>query len=244
MKKVLILSDNEIIIQRCKELLETKRRETLSAYQFQFAYSSTNASLLEKYKSENWIVPMSIKENVDILIHEFSVILSLHCKQLFPKELVQKIRCINVHPGFNPYNRGWYPQVFSILHAMPCGATIHEMDEQLDHGPVIIQKEIKLTHSDTSHSAYEKIVDIEIELLDEYLEKILKGEYTPYAVEEGNINLKKDFEEICQLDLDDQNTFRNHINILRALSHGDFKNAYFLDEDGKKIYIKIELTEE
>ena len=38
-----------------------------------------------------------------------------------------------------------------------------------------------------------------------------------------------------------KDTFRNHINKLRALTHGDFMNAYFLDEKGNKVYLKLEL---
>ena len=35
-----------------------------------------------------------------------------------------------------------------------------------------------------------------------------------------------------------------HIDLLRALSHGDFKNAYFLDNKNEKIRVKIELKKE
>jgi hypothetical protein len=48
---------------------------------------------------------------------------------------------------------------------------------------------------------------------------------------------------LCELDLDEKLTALQFINRLRALSHGDFKNAYFTNpENGEKIYININLS--
>ena len=43
-----------------------------------------------------------------------------------------------------------FQQVFSILNKLPVGVTIHEMDEQLDHGIIIVQKEINIFSWETS----------------------------------------------------------------------------------------------
>ena len=51
---------------------------------------------------------------------------------MFPVDMVRNYRCINVHPGLNPYNRGWFPQTFSLVNHFPVGVTIHEMDAHLD----------------------------------------------------------------------------------------------------------------
>ena len=92
------------------------------------------------------------------VIEKYDLVISIHCKQMFPKHLIESVRCINVHPGFNPYNRGWYPQVFSIIDGSASGVTIHEIDELIDHGKIIVQKKIELTEWDTSGSAYKKIM--------------------------------------------------------------------------------------
>ena len=57
----------------------------------------------------------------------------------------------------------------------------------------------------------------------------------------GNYNSIDDFRKLCHLDLDNLATLREHIDLLRALSHGKFRNGYFIDERGQKIFIKIEL---
>jgi methionyl-tRNA formyltransferase len=244
MKKILVLTDNEELLNRFKSLLHESKLEDSLKYKFDYAFSFNNKAFLEKFASVDWIKPVKVKEDVDFLSTEYDMILSLHCKQIFPANLVNKVKCINVHPGLNPHNRGWFPQVFSIINSLPCGATIHEIDEHLDHGPIICQKEVKIEMWDTSLTAYNKILDAEIDLLSENLEKILSQNYETIIKEEGNLNLKKDFDNLCQIDLDNKDTFKNHINKLRALTHGNYANAYFIDDFGNKVYLKLELKKE
>jgi methionyl-tRNA formyltransferase len=177
----------------------------------------------------------------DVKIGEkYDLVISIHCKQFFPPELTRNVRCVNVHPGFNPFNRGWFPQVFSIINGMKAGVTIHEIDEQLDHGPIIVQKEYEIKSWDTSGSAYTNIMKIERELLLEHYPSIRTGLYSAWHAEgEGNINYMRDFEDLKQIDLSKHGCFRDFLNHVRALTHGDYKNAYFIDEFGNRVFVRI-----
>lgn len=244
MKKILLLTDNEQQLKEFKALVQGKGLHCDSGFDFHYAFSFSNKAFTEKFRDEDWIRPLKVNNEVDVLSREYDMIFSIHCKQMFPAALVKKVKCINVHSGLNPYNRGWFPQVFSILNGMPCGASIHEIDEELDHGPVICQKEVRIESWDTSLTAYEKILEAEMELLTEHIENILNETYEVIAKEEGNLNLKKDFDDLCHLDLDEEDTFQSHINQLRALTHGDYANAFFTDENGDKVYLKLILKKE
>lgn len=244
MSRVLIISDNQLILSRLMEQLKKNVPSSISDVKFDFAFSKFNKDLSSKYSLENWIRPVLIKDEVDSLITENDLIISLHCKQLFPAKLVNSVRCVNVHPGLNPFNRGWYPQVFSIINGLPSGVTIHEMDEELDHGPIIVQQEIPISESDTSLTVYNRILDAEIVLLMEHLPTIIEGKYNTMIPEEGNLNLRADFDKICELDLSEVDTFENHIKKLRALSHGEFANAFYRDKNGNKIYISVNIKGE
>jgi methionyl-tRNA formyltransferase len=176
---------------------------------------------------------------------QYEVFLSLHCKQLFPEKLVRNHRCVNIHPGFNPYNRGWFPQVFSIINKKPVGVTIHEMDEELDHGSILYQEKIDIKLYDTSWSVYHRIQQKEVELLEKYLLDIIEKRYNKKAMlSEGNINYKSDFEKICRIDLSKQATYGEVIDLLRATTFDGYDNAYFMDDDGNKIYVNINLKKE
>ena len=242
MTPILVITDNENLLHRFREIVSGKNLDTTGKYHFQYAFSPNNKSLVQKYKGEDWITPLKIKDHTAAIIDKYNLVISLHCKQLFPAELVRAVRCINIHPGLNPYNRGWFPQVFSILNGLPLGATIHEIDEEIDHGPIICQKKVPVEMWDTSLTAYNRVLDAEMELVENNLEPILEKTYQTTEGAEGNLNLKKDFNDLCELDLEDKDTFLNHINRLRALTHGDYSNAYFLDAEGKKIGVKIELS--
>jgi methionyl-tRNA formyltransferase len=240
MKNILIITDNEVLLKRFVELVKSKAG--LGAqYVFHYGYSPANKDFARRYGIADWIRPVDVKTEAGRLGERYAMIISLHCKQMFPTALVSQVKCLNVHPGLNPHNRGWFPQVFSILNGLPCGATIHEMDQHLDHGPVICQKEVRIESWDTSLTAYNRILDAEIELLQENLESILSGNYQTLQPMEGNVNRKSDFDALCRIDMTQQDSFENHINKLRALTHGDYLNAYFVDRDGAKVYLKLEL---
>lgn len=242
MKKILVITDNEFLL---KEFLLLISKKELTNFKFTFRYSFNNKNSIKLKNAKNDITPINVSKEVDQIIKQFTLVISLHCKQIFPSELVNKISCVNVHPGYNPYNRGWFPQVFSILNKLPFGATIHEIDEKLDHGKIICQKMVPLFLHDTSESAYNRVLKAEIELLEEYLEIIINGNYTPkIPIYEGNLNLKKDFQALCEINLEEKATYGQVIDRLRALTHGDYNNAYFIDDRGNKVYIKIKLVKE
>jgi len=158
--------------------------------------------------------------------------------------MVESIRCINIHPGLNPFNRGWYPQVFSIINKFPIGITIHEIDEYLDHGPVIVQKELEIFPWETSFDVYSRIIQEEIQLIDKHLLDIITNNYKlTYLDSEGNVNLKKDFNALCKIDLSKIVTMGEAIDFLRAVTFPKYRNAYFI-KDGEKIFVDLNLTRE
>lgn len=236
---ILIVSDNQVLIEAFHKLTLGLQGITVT-----YTCSPQNTALLSNKNLPVNITALNVKNNWEQL--HYNLIFSLHCKQLFPDGLVKKIKCINLHPGFNPYNRGWFPQVFSILNGLKAGATIHEIDEHLDHGAIIAQRQVTIEKYDTSLSAYLKIQDAEVELLKEHLHSILTNQYaTQQPAEEGNVNLKKDFNALCHLDLGKTVTMEEAIDYLRAMTHGEYKNAFFIDKNtGKKVFVSINLEEE
>jgi methionyl-tRNA formyltransferase len=239
--KILVLTDNIVQYERCKELVYKKKRNDVS---FEFKHSSIKSPIWEHPDFVGNQKMVDVKQSYAEIIEDYDLVLSLHCKQLFPKTLVQSVRCINIHPGYNPLNRGWYPQVFALIDNLPIGATIHEMDEYLDHGPIIAREFVEKHSWDTSESLYHRILNKEIELLEIHYDRIINNTYEKIIPEEnGNIFLKQNFKEVCKIDLSEVISFGACIDRLRALSHSNFYNAYFLDEStGKKIYLKLDLV--
>ena len=240
-KTLLVISDNPFLIHAFYQL--TSRVDGLTV---DYSCTKSNTALLNDPSLPVKITAVEVKKSYEAIAARYDLVLSLHCKQLFPAEMVSRVKCINVHPGYNPYNRGWFPQVFSILNKLPVGATIHEIDAMLDHGPIIARRQVKANSWDTSIDIYDRVQQLEVELLSEHLESILQGTYNIIKPEEeGNINLKKDFNELCRLDLSENVTMGQAIDRLRALTHGKYANAFYIDaETGSKVFVKIYLKKE
>lgn len=243
--KILVLSDNESILRSFIGILGAEASLTTGKV-FHFACYPKNLSLVGKNIEGYTIEPLDVKQDTSTIIASYDLLISAHCKQIFPAELADGVRCINIHPGYNPYNRGWYPQVFSILNHLPLGATIHEIDSELDHGKIIDQKEVTVESYDTSLSAYNRVQDTEILLLRKNLAAILDDNYvTTEPQNEGNVNFRKDFDALREISLTESATYGEVIDRLRALSHEPFQNAYFIDpKTGRRIWISVSLNEE
>lgn len=239
-KNILIVSDNFNLV---KCIQETITGHEYHEFCFRFCYSPLN-------KEPHALIALgmkkiNVKQEVEQILQNYQLVISAHCKQIFPPRLVNNVTCINIHPGLNPFNRGWYPQVFSIINDLPVGATIHLMDEEIDHGSIIISESVSVYSYDTSLDVYNRVLELEKRLIRENFYRLVRGDYQVHKItEEGNYNSIDDFKYLCKLELDHQGTLKEHLDLLRALTHGDFQNAYFLDKKGEKVYVKIVMEKE
>ncbi len=237
---ILVVTDNQYIFEKFNDIIKDEKYKD---FKFSFYYSYKNIKMKKIYFGSNIFKEINIKNELENIIQNYQIAISLHSKQIFPERLVKSLKCINVHPGFNPYNRGWYPQVFSIINKLDSGVTIHYMDKYLDHGRVLFQEKVKMYDWDTSFTLYNRIQKKEIELLEEKLYFILTEELKGIEVEDGNLNTLQDFNELCKIDLNEKLTMKEAIDRLRALTHDKYKNAYFISE-GEKVYISLNLEKE
>lgn len=215
---------------------------SLYEHNISFFCSPSSELIFSKELDRGEIVSLTLKDNLPMLCN-FDLGISTHCKQIFPERLVKEVRCINLHPGLNPFNRGWYPQVFSILNKKPAGATMHYMDEKIDHGDIIAQETAKVSSWDTSLSLYQKVLHLEYQLFKENINGVINRTDTAWSPNNssGNYNSIQDFADLKQIDLASETTFGDVIDFLRAMTHPPYKNAYFLDDEGNKVFVSIKL---
>jgi folate-dependent phosphoribosylglycinamide formyltransferase PurN len=80
-------------------------------------------------------------------------------------------RIINVHPALLPAfgGHGMYGhhvhEAVIAQHATRSGATVHVVDEDFDHGPIVLQESILVEEGDTPESLAEKVLEIEHRIL-------------------------------------------------------------------------------
>ncbi len=124
-------------------------------------------------------------------------IISYNYKYIIPKGIIDYVKgkAINLHISYLPYNRGSYPNVWSFLEDTPKGVTIHYIDEGIDTGDIIVQKEVFIDEDkETLKSSYE-ILHREIqELFKKNWDSIKSGKITPRKqTGKGTIHFKREF---------------------------------------------------
>ncbi|CAH7459555.1 dTDP-4-amino-4,6-dideoxyglucose formyltransferase [Vibrio chagasii] len=234
--KVLVISDNTIIFEKVRQIFLKNNLEDVT---FDFGCSPESERVFSSWQDVSVI---DVKAQAKTIVDNYQLVISCHCKKIFPPELVNHVRCINIHPGLNPYNRGWYPQVFAINNKLPHGVTIHEMDEEIDHGDIIAQKNLTIYPYETSLDVYNRVLEAEVSLFEDNFKSIIRNTYEPVKMSSsGNYNGISDFKELCQLDLTQKGTLEEHIDLLRSMTHGEHKNAYF-NYKGKKVFVGVSLV--
>lgn len=241
-KDILIISDNLWMAKQFESLIEQVNLGKLN-WTFSISPYSNKQDFEDSLNHQVLVFNLKHKMVIDEIISKYDLVFSIHSKQFFPKNLVNSLKCINVHPGYNPINRGWYPQVFAIINDLPIGATIHEIDEKLDHGSIIVREKVVKYDWDTSLTLYNRVLKKEIELLNKYLQDIIQNNYKPFLPEDNStVYLKKDFINLCELDMSKKQTIKETIDLLRSLTHGEYKNAYYFTKKNEKIYVSINLS--
>ncbi|MBU1292214.1 methionyl-tRNA formyltransferase [Patescibacteria group bacterium] len=151
-----------------------------------------------------------IKEEMTKLKPDLFIVASYG--QIIPKDILEipKKNSLNLHPSLLPKYRGPSPIQTAILNGdKTTGLTIIQMNEKMDAGPIIAQKETKINPDDTFQSLEtrlaEEIADLIIIILPRYFKNKIKPQiqdesqvsYTKILTrDDGRINLDENPQEI------------------------------------------------
>lgn len=169
----------------------------------------------------------------------FGYIISPAFLDIFPRGIV------NLHPSLLPYNRGAYPNVWSIVDETPAGVTLHYIDEGIDTGDILAQVEEEVRPSDTGETLYHRLEQAAVSLFCESWPRFKLGQLKPIpqSPDAGTHHRRADVETIDRIDLDKKYKARDLINILRARTFTSYRGAYF-EVGNKRIYIRVVLEED
>jgi phosphoribosylglycinamide formyltransferase-1 len=106
----------------------------------------------------------SLKEN------KVGLILLAGFMRILSSDFVRKYknRIINIHPSLLPSFKGGEGIKDAFEYGVKVtGVTVHFVDERMDHGPIILQKEIKVEEKDTLASLEKKVHKVEHKLYPE-----------------------------------------------------------------------------
>jgi methionyl-tRNA formyltransferase len=91
----------------------------------------------------------------ELRAREVDLVVSIACPQIVRSELLEcpPEGVINIHGALLPKYRGKLPSFWVLANGEErTGVTVHYMNESLDDGPIIVQKEVPIRPNDTLHS--------------------------------------------------------------------------------------------
>jgi len=141
-------------------------------------------SVAQVFSVDEQIVALSRKYNLQVETSNPNLInfqtshigFSIHYPRIFRRELISRYdKMYNLHPGYLPWGRGYYPIFWALWEDTPAGATLHEINEGIDTGSIVDQIQVKYDIEDTGGSLFQRIRQAEKELLIKYYPQIREG---------------------------------------------------------------------
>jgi len=85
-------------------------------------------------------------------------------------------RILNIHPSLLPAFVGLHAQKQALEHGVKVsGCTVHLVDEELDHGPILLQQTVPVLEDDTEETLSARILEQEHKLYTEAIRLVLDG---------------------------------------------------------------------
>ena len=87
-------------------------------------------------------------------------------------------RILNIHPSLLPAFPGLEAQQQAFAYGVKiAGCTVHFVDEELDHGAIVVQKPVPVIDSDDEHTLAERILEQEHIAYSEAINIVLEGNF-------------------------------------------------------------------
>lgn len=160
--------------------------------------------------------------------------------KIVPKNIldIPKKGCLNIHPSLLPKYRGPAPLPQAMLDdAKKTGVTIMLMDQEMDHGPILAQKEITVAEWPVYEEFEKFMAEKGALLLAETLPKWLNGQIEARAQDHTAATFTRKIEKADGLiNLNDD----PYVNFRKIQAFHLSPQAYFLvKKNGKDIRVKI-----
>jgi phosphoribosylglycinamide formyltransferase-1 len=115
-----------------------------------------------------------------LLDHKVDLVCLAGYMRLLSPWFVQQFpaRILNIHPSLLPAFPGLEAQQQAFAYGVRVsGCTVHLVDEELDHGAIIVQKTVAVLDSDDEHTLAERILEQEHIAYTEAIRIVLEGKF-------------------------------------------------------------------
>lgn len=158
------------------------------------------------------------------------VFISVLYDTLITPDFISKHRCYNFHPGVLPWYRGAGAYSWAIINGeFETGVTLHVIDKDIDHGPILDIERFPISKFDTAGSLFTIAENTIYNMFKAWFDRLLVNyPVTGLEQEEGRIYYRKDLEKTKDL-----------TRFIRAFTFEGKESAYYINYKGEKIYINL-----
>jgi phosphoribosylglycinamide formyltransferase-1 len=122
------------------------------------------------------------KRNVELIV------LAGYMKKI-PAEVVSEYRnrILNIHPALLPFFGGQGMYGINVHKAVIesgvkiTGVTVHIVDEEYDHGPIVLQRAVEVKDDDTPETLAERVLKVEHEVYPEAIRLFVEGKVNVFG---------------------------------------------------------------
>lgn len=154
-------------------------------------------------------------------------------------------RCgfINTHPSLLPFNRGKHYNFWALVEQAPFGVSLHIVDDGVDSGDVIAQRQIAYDWEDTGATLYEKAASSMLELFKSTYPKIREGRIVrvPQDLSKGSFHRANELDEASRIDIEASYRARDLFNLLRARTFPGYPACSFREDTGEEFEVRVEI---
>ena len=167
-------------------------------------------------------------------------LISVYYRFIIKKEVLEIVnyKAMNLHPSLLPAYRGTKSSVWALLNnEEKTGISFHYINEKIDDGNILLQRNININNNDTAYSLYHKLISVFVQnfnsafelLIDNDLGKNQVGKISYYKRELPYNGIRK-FSEI---------TYQEAEQFVKGMYYPPFKGAMFEKKDGTIVEVKF-----
>tara|TARA_Y100000589_G_C26897081_1_gene524646 strand:- start:124 stop:708 length:585 start_codon:yes stop_codon:yes gene_type:complete len=158
-------------------------------------YPESIIGVMELY-GDHYIVHNNSINNNFVKSNKIDFIISYGYKYILKEEIINNFqnKIFNLHISYLPFNKGYYPNLWSHIDSTPSGVSIHEIDRGIDTGKIHFRKKVDIDIKKNTLETSYFILRKEMEKLFKVKWEIIRSGYSYNLIENqrGTSHLKKE----------------------------------------------------
>ena len=179
-----------------------------------------------EYAHKNMPTGFELCDNKD----DCDIFISVMYDTLLEESFIKERKCYNFHPGVLPFYRGSGAFTWAIINnESTTGITLHEIDKNIDTGPIINVQQYSIYPNSTAYDLYLEGMDVIYEMFVTYLPNLLEESYIrhPNPCTASSLYTRKM--------LDDK---KDITDLVRGFTFPEKEGLYYYTSDGRKIFLE------